>query len=150
CWSKEKTPAGNQKTNQKTWIRPKDMNFCELVQDKSEEENRLRDKKNTQPIRNTNERQEIEINNNPININSTSMNKAKKKLDLSLVDTLKLYNVTDNILSLPTKEMPSGNDEDNEKSSEEKLGKFLNNEELSKTQKKKINNLLKQEKDLFA
>ncbi|CAG8616903.1 11748_t:CDS:1, partial [Scutellospora calospora] len=47
-------------------------------------------------------------------------------------------------------EMPSGNDEDNEKFSEEKLGKFLNNEELSKTQKEKIKNLLKQEKDLFA
>ncbi|CAG8616882.1 11747_t:CDS:2, partial [Scutellospora calospora] len=85
-----------------TWIRPKDMNFCELVQDKSGEKNRLRDKKNTQPIRNTIERQEIEINNDPININSTSINKAKKKLSPSLVDTLKLNNVTDNILSLLT------------------------------------------------
>ncbi|CAG8697065.1 2782_t:CDS:2, partial [Cetraspora pellucida] len=65
---------------------------------------RLRDKKvtGTQPIEKTTERQEIEINSNSINKKSGSTSKSKRKLGPSMIETLKPYNITNDILSLPT------------------------------------------------
>ncbi|CAG8486230.1 610_t:CDS:2, partial [Scutellospora calospora] len=81
-------------------------NFCELVQEKDEsrEENRLYDKKVTriQLIEKTTKRQEIEINSDSVNKNTGTASKPKRKLKSSIVDTLKLYNIADDILSLPT------------------------------------------------